>query len=91
MGDWWLGNDNRWHYDDNAGAPDPAVTSMLPIVTPTPYPRTGGTVRYGAAEDHQLSRQEGPEHPGGDWANADAYLSYDDVDSTTIVDDGAPA
>lgn len=34
--------------------------------------------------------REGPEHPGGDWANADAYASYDEVDSLTIVDDGAP-
>jgi len=33
---------------------------------------------------------EGPEHPGGDWANADAYMSYDDVDSRTIIDTGAP-
>jgi hypothetical protein len=38
MGDWYLGNDNRWHYDKNAPSPgqQPAVTMMHPVVHPTP-------------------------------------------------------
>jgi hypothetical protein len=41
VGDWFLGNDGRWTYDRNAPSPgeSPPVTSMLPTVTPTPYPR----------------------------------------------------
>jgi hypothetical protein len=35
VGDWWLGNDNEWHYDQNASKPDPTVTAMLPAVQPT--------------------------------------------------------
>lgn len=70
----------RWRrYDEQP------PTSMLPIVTPA----EGRTVRYGDHEDHVLPVQP-PEHPGGDWANPNAYLSYDDVDSRGIIDTGAP-
>jgi hypothetical protein len=71
----------RWQRYD-----EPALTQIQPAVTP------GRTVRYGDHEDHQLPAREpdGPEHPGGDWANPNAYLSYDDVDSRSIIDRGAP-
>lgn len=78
MGDWWLGNDNRWHYDENAGKPDPAVTSMLPVV-PTPHPR-GGTVRYDEYEDHQLSGHVDP----------DEFPRFDGINSLMIRSIGAP-
>jgi hypothetical protein len=44
LGDWYPGNDNHWHYDELAPTPGeaPPVTSMLPAVRPTPYPRTDG-------------------------------------------------
>lgn len=62
------------------------ATAMLPTVPPAP--------RIEIHEDERMHiyprEHDGPEHPGGDWANADAYLSYDDVDSRTVIDTGAP-
>lgn len=52
--------------------------------------------RHGEPQPTQMlptvvsEEHDGPEHPGGDWANADAYLSYDEVDSRTVIDTGAP-
>jgi hypothetical protein len=70
-----------WIYEPSAPAPDPTVTSMLPAVRPTEVEQSAKL----PAVEH-----DGPEHPGGDWANADAYASYDAVDSRTIIDEGAP-
>jgi hypothetical protein len=72
VGDWYLGNDDRWRHTSDTVPPDPTVTAMMPAVAPPPR------------------EQDGPEHPGGDWANADAYQSYDDVDSRTVIDTGPP-
>ena len=72
MGDWYLDHNGKWQYDHLAPNPgdNPDVTSMLPVIPPSPRPRTvdaGGVV---------------------DPAEFD---SFDDVDSRTIVDPGAPA
>jgi hypothetical protein len=44
-GDWYLDRDGKWTHDPNAPSPgrNPAVTSMLPAVQPTPAepPRVG--------------------------------------------------
>jgi hypothetical protein len=45
VGDWYLGNDNRWHYDKDAPSPgqQPAVTMMHPVV-PRDEPEDDGHV-----------------------------------------------
>lgn len=66
----------RWKRHD-----EPEPTGLLPAVNPA------------VEQPAQLPAVEhnGPELPGGDWANADAYASYDEVDSLTILDEGAPS
>lgn len=39
MGDWYELPDGGWRYEPSAPDPDQSVTSMVPIVKPTPYPR----------------------------------------------------
>jgi hypothetical protein len=78
----------KWTYVESAPAPDPSVTAIQNVVTPEPDPAVLDALHGDGDFDDE---PEPPEHPGGDWANPEAYLSYDEVDSTTIADDGRPS
>lgn len=79
MGDWsWSDQRQQWVYDPMAPSPgqNPAVTQILPTVTPSPSPRPRVEE---PVDDHYLN-----------WVPATDFPSFDDVDSRTIDDPGAP-
>jgi hypothetical protein len=77
IGDWSLDRQGRWVYDANAPSASPEPTSMLPAV-PAADPAF--------AEIYE--REDGAIYarvlPG-------VFASFDEVDSRTIVDKGAPS
>lgn len=84
MGDWYLNREGRWTYDPNAPTPDPnpSVTQMMPAV-PRPEPEKGAEpaiVEIYEREDGSIYSRVDP-----GW-----FDSYDEVDSRTISDPGAP-
>ncbi len=77
MGDWFPNPDGSWRHDDRAPTPyrGPDSTQLLPVVKPEPDLRRTFTHDDGSVYTRI---------PAG------AFESFDDVDSTTIVDPGAP-
>lgn len=78
MGDWYLKDDGSWVYDKDAPSPgtNPSPTEMLPIVTPSPTRRARTFTHDDGSEYERVSAAE--------------FDSFDEVDSTTIADPGAP-
>jgi hypothetical protein len=91
IGDWYLGPDpdrpgrTKWLYDKDAPTPgpDPSVTQMLPAVTPAPQPAQSDERDYVEIYEREDGSIYGRVDPG--WFDV-----YDEVDSRTIVDPGAP-
>jgi hypothetical protein len=77
MGDWYVDNNGRWAYDENAPSPGVEVTQIRPVPREAPpaTPRNGFMSPDGSAYER---------------VEASWFDSYDEVDSTTIVDDGGP-
>lgn len=74
MGNWFLNEHDKWTYDENAPSAS-GVTALAPV------------------------SRETPEHPSGfvrgdgsSYGRADpsVFALFDEVDSTTIEDDGGP-
>lgn len=86
MGDWYLGPDPehpgrlKWLYDKHAPSLSPGVehTSVMPAVRADPEPDEFADVYE--REDGSIYGRVDPTE----------FASYDDVDSRTIADPGAP-
>lgn len=94
MGDFYPDpkNPGKWIYDEQAPTPgqNPAVTMMLPVIPvkpspkPRPYPDPGVvSPQAPAGFEHEDGTVYARAEPG--W-----FETYDDVDSRTIDDPGAP-
>lgn len=84
VGDWYMGPDPnnpgrlKWLYDRNAPSPSMEHTTAMPIVRLDPEPDEFAEV---------YEREDGSIYGRVDPAEFD---SFDEVDSRTIVDPGAP-
>ncbi len=94
MGD-WVWRDGQWVHDPQAATPvtaadyDPSATRVgIPAVTPAGRVDYQGAVDWAWPPDRAtFTSDDGSvyERPG-----PDEFDCFDDVDSTTIVDDGGP-
>jgi hypothetical protein len=87
MGDWYLNNEGRWTYDEDAPTPgvNPPVTYMLPTVAAVPE-------SDGPPPDEPPIVEIYEREDGSIYSRVDAgwFDSYDEVDSRTVSDPGAP-
>lgn len=75
MGDWYVDRQGNWAYDKNAPAPDPSVTQIGAV--PPAAPDVAATVQWDDGAVYGL-------------INPAQFASFDEVDSRTIQDPGAP-
>lgn len=82
IGDWYIDRSGRWQYDPHAPSPSVEHTAMMPVVS-----RETPSFDEQDEFDEVYEREDGAIYGRVD---RDLFEEFDEVDSRTVEDSGAP-